>query len=865
VQTLTTMKILQNSSRHLQSELIQQCFIKNQTTHVDKLICGNGFTTSFVELTPADDKINIIIAPNVGVLEEKEKKYNNHPRIKFFYGRNSQNCKQNPTNFDNADVLFFVADSFLLREEKLKAISHKIDKVLIDEFHSIEQQSEYRDKLVRFIHNVERICDDKYTSIVTVTATPNYFSKIDITILSDTVEQTDMFTCFDAESTLKRIKIDLKNDENVVVFTNDSNKAYKLRNERKNELKARFKCGSTFMATLCEKTKIIDEKCNLTIITSRGFEGWDIDTENTKVYFFEDRSKQHETFYISNLYQAINRTRNKPKYIEYSRQNLNKTRKNPFKVIDVEIDNFIERTDLSIEKKQAGTVFKKPNIYKDYVIFNELDNGEFEIFRNETAINLYKERLLYDNGIRSVEFQKFLELRNINLIHMDSVCNRITVKIKRDSKVKNLKANTVFIEKNNLFGSDYTFKPIKYNGKLNPTENDIRLFYLKHFERFLRRKNYNNSYVLTDRQKIALELFSDKNKYHKLIRSVVKTYNDRKDKNESEKVRREKIKIFRENAIHITSSLISYFSNDIIKFPKKIIAHRDYNITVETSIRCIYKIADVFDIDVTEIDVTTCFPRLIYALCGLELPDDFYGKNKRNKRAINILLNSFKYDSSKKTLKKVQRNNAIINFRKYNFDERVIKYLIDNFFDAKYRGDLFNHISHKERLLIDKLNDIDFLCDGKVRRHDSLLIFNNKTELDLRDFEFLNVNNWLHISSNNGIKNLQEMKSCKNLIPEKSMIATSERECVYIYNNNTHTSKIKLFDESIHKRGLCYMLNTEKRHKEFDKKHKYFDDYFKRSEEFEPFIQELLHEERLNNMSGVELMKFKMRELRLSS
>ena len=183
-----TVATLHNSHRYLQPILINQCFTKGKVNHVDKIICGNGFTTGFLSITPTENKINIIIAPNKAVILEKQKAYNqganSNLRMKFFYKESTDK------DFKGADVLFFVADSFLMMKSKLNEIKHKIDKVLIDEFHSVEIQSLFRRNLIDFEYKVKNICSDSDTSIVTVTASPNIFSKVDIRIYNSIINNT---------------------------------------------------------------------------------------------------------------------------------------------------------------------------------------------------------------------------------------------------------------------------------------------------------------------------------------------------------------------------------------------------------------------------------------------------------------------------------------------------------------------------------------------------------------------------------------------------------------------------------------------------------------------------------------------------
>lgn len=740
-----------NDKVFLTPKIIESCFKKNKITHVDKQMCGNGFTTAFLNITPVKDKVNIIIAPNKAVVISKQIQTFNQ-RVKFFYKESSD------TTFNDADILVFVADSFLMYEDKLKEISYKIDKVLIDEFHSVETQSLFRNRLQLFTEKVKNICSNVNTSIVTVTATPNLYSKIDIIISNKFKRDVNINITKDKKNALKRIKNDIKNSEKVIVFTNDKNVISKLKNYKK-ELRANFIVGENLMRGLVETVKIIEDKnSNLTIVSSRGFEGFDLYYNDANIYFFEDRAKEHETFYISNLYQAINRNRGTIKYIEYCRLELSNKRKQVFNDIDKEIDNFINDTTYSIEQKQRYE-FKK---YFDFVIFKQNNTGVFEITKNDVAINLYKERLLYDSSKWHTYFADFLKNRNINITDHPDINNRILNKQKRETKQYYLKQNENLITDLNLFGSGYYLIGIDYHDKIKPINYDIRLKYLKQLDNFLIRKNYDQNKELTDRQRFAYSLLNHEIYLRKLVNRVRTAYNIYIDNKYTRDGAREKKRVFKQKVINIVCQFIILFANDRIYFPKKIIANRDYNLTTEISLEAIKIIASEFDLNVLEADIRTCNPRILYALNGLTLPHDFYGVDKVNKKAINVFLNSFRYDANNKYSKKRQKQYAKQRLNDLGFDGKVIDFLIDRFFETNYKGDLFNFLAFHEKEIINDIRKERLTGNiGTVRRHDSLLIFNNAEDLTwLNNYQYKGVKGWFDIKDDCvvNLNHTQELK-----------------------------------------------------------------------------------------------------------
>lgn len=739
------VKIIKNTARYLSSSIIQKCFIKGVVTNVDKQVCGNGFSTAFLNLPVEKNKVNIIIAPNKAVLIEKKNKAKNFiNRVKFFYAESIDD------DFTGADVLFFVADSFLLRENAIKNISNKIDKVLIDENHSTEQQTSFRYKLVDFESKVKQIISNTGASIVKVTASPNHYSDVDIRIQNKHITPIEINHSSDRLNAINRIKEDIANNENVVVFSNSSTTIYHLRNY-KNEINANFIIGENLKRNLVELATIIeDEESNLTVVSSRGFEGFDIYYKDSKVYYFEDRSNDFETFYISNLYQAINRTRSGAKYVEYCRQELSNKRKEPFKNIDIEVNDFINNNGLTVEEKQKRE-YKK---YHRFVIFNQDSNGVFSIKQNDVAIKLYKEGLIFDKPFPQAEFKTFLEQREISVNRISDVNNRLTKKVKNSQKVKNLFNNKDLIDKYGLFDEDYTINVLDAKSHTITVNDKYRLLYLKRLQDYLRRKNYNGNYIIEPREKNALELLKNDSLFYKLVNDVTKQYDARSIQKygikASEKYRLE----FRSKSINTVALFILSFANRRIYLPSKWVANRNYNLSVEIGVEEIQIIANSVGVDVLEIDVKNCFVRILYALCGKQLPNNFYGANKENKIAINIYLNNFFYDKKKKIPKKDQRYRAKTKFRKYGFDEDVIEYLMINFFDCKSRGDLFNRLSFYEKRLISITRDC---CDldntGIIRRHDSILVFDNKVDLSfINSHTYLDISGWFDVECDPDIR-----------------------------------------------------------------------------------------------------------------
>lgn len=701
-------------------------------------------STSFLTIRPSKGKRNIIIAPNKAVVISKEEAYkkgelHTKNKIKFFYQESDSK-----EGFEDADILFFVADSFVLMERRLKNIARTIDRVLLDEYHSTQIQSSFRDNLVNFIDQVRDICHYRLTSIVTVTASPNLFAEVDVRLVPDFLPKVDIVLEYDQRETLRRIREDMDNGENVVVCTNAPRNVYRLR-DKDNVVRARFIMGTTLSRSLYELVRVEhDQDAPLTIVSARGFEGFDIDYKDAHVYFLEDRARGYQTFYLSNLYQAISRTRRGAAYIEYCRQDLGYKRHLPFRNIDRAVGKFLKRSAISPENKLK----KKYEQYHQFITHSEDDKGRFTLRKNQAAIDLCHERFLYDYFPEDSAFDDFLEDRNIEIISYDSPPQRAPEpRIGEEAKIKNLYDNRGAILKSGVYDESYRLNPEETIKHSNRTR--LQFQYLKYLNMFIRRKNYDREYIIPRRQQIALRILGDENEFKDLLDDLVNAYNKRSIKKYGYKSSKTFRRDFKESAERRLCRLILLFARDLITAPPKWVAHRDYNILTEIGVDEITMVADRFGTKVLEVDAKSCFLRILYGLCGLELRENLYGANKENKIALNVALNNVYFKTHLNTKKSDQRRDARRSLEHFNIDPVVVEYIMDNFFDSEYKGDLFNHVSYYEKKLIssvrEKIKETG-RNNGFVRRHDSIIVFDNTTLLDfLNDTKFLEVTGWFKV------------------------------------------------------------------------------------------------------------------------
>ena len=738
--------LIQNNERYLSAEIVDKCFSYAHFTNVDKQITGNGFTTSYLKLIPKKDKVNIIIVPNRQVILSKQKLYNNseskNVKIGFIYGESDGIYRSDNIDFDKFNVLMFVADSFLNKLELLTSKQDKIDKILIDEAHSCIIQSSFRDKLKGFFTVLKQNFQEQ--RIVSVTATPLLFQRSEIKIVNNKTPEKIVNITENQKQSFYRLEDSIKKGNKVIIATNNARLIAKLKNTE-NVLKANFKIGKTLKQNLCELVKIEqDDTSDVTIVSSAGFEGFDIENGINDVFIFEDRSRDSETFYPANIVQIIGRSRQGVNYIEWCRLTHSKGRTN-YKVDSI-LNKLLNRK-ISAEKKLTDRknyldLQKFSTQSKSYLI----PSGVFVLEYDNVKYKLHNESQRIDNeGLRI--YNQFFKDRNIKINYLREGGNRINFKACSDAKkIEYIKLNRTYINDQGVYNNTF-LKVIDFDGLKG---------FQKHFDKYIRRKYWNVDDVITQMTKkehITQSILFDKVFFGKYCDDIISLYMVHKGREVSvrSKEYQEKTKALKNNIESIFGRFILMLTNNKISIPKKEKVWRDYNLLTEVSYMVLDKICGYYNIKVSEIDIRTCNPRILYACVGLDLPIDFYGIDKKNKKQINIALNSLFYDARKrtKTSKKQQKQNQKEKLIKLGFDSRVINFLLNTFFE-KNRDSLFNFCAYHESRMISKLknevvNQNIYMEEMSViRRHDSVIVF-NEYHLDnstLSNFNYLNKEGW---------------------------------------------------------------------------------------------------------------------------
>ena len=750
------------STKYLNTDIVDRCFTPGSHNLVDKILCGNGFTFNFLKIPPSKKhQANIIIVPNKRVVQSKQQSYNkdisrNKPIIGFIYGDESSDR----VDFKKFETMMFVVDSFINYIDVIKKNKNLVDKILIDECHSMLIQSTFRHKLVGF----DKLIKDTFPkkAIVSVTATPLLFQNPDIKLLKKKLKQRTINITEHQEQTIERIKADLKANKKVIVALHDARLLRKLTNH-KNKLSANIKVGVTLYRKILENVILkLDERSNLTIISSAGFEGFDVDNGINNVYIFEDRAFDYQTFYTQNIIQVIGRSRNGTNYIEWCRLS-NRTRRALMSKEDMIKKSKSDK--ISFEKKMTDSKYSylpkffDKSMHKNFGLITklELNHDKYDL-ENEMVDTDLKGMSIYTEYLKERGF-------NINYLHEGS--KRISIKNPSHKKAfERVKENRFVLNKFNLFDDI----------RIDLYQKEHTAYYIKAYEVFLRRKYWKEEkmrFTLTkdEAKYLSKDELNELKGYYAIkndawIKQCVHYISAVAKKEAQKKYYRQGkeyikwIVEFEKNIEDRYVRLIMAISQEKIRFPKKERNHRDFNLTTEVSMQIIKDVCKKFDKDIFEVDIVSCNARIIYAYCDLELPNDFYGKDKVNKIGINRLINKLSKEFPQEYKVDVARykKNRLQELRGFGFDERVVTFLMANFWE-KPKDAMYNFCAYHEKNICRNLM-ADFIAYEEkhkkpgmpfqfkntryARRHDSLLIFEGTSSMSdvIDNFKYLDQNTW---------------------------------------------------------------------------------------------------------------------------
>ena len=744
-------KIIKYNSRYLDTSIVSECFQSKQYNFVDKTLTGNGFTHSFLHIPVPIGKTNIIIVPNRQVVISKQESYDGENRVGFIYG----GADSDSVDFNKYDILCFVIDSFVNAIDKLLANAHRLHWLLDDETHTTIIQSTFRHKLRGFSDFV----NDNFpnTARVSVTATPLLFQKVDIRIVPETVESRCIHITHHQPRTLNKIKEFLADGKKCVVALQDARLLKGLVNDGE-VLKASFKTGKTLFAKILETVEVVeDAESNLTIISSAGFEGFDVENGINNVFIFEDRSRDYSTYFVQNVVQIIGRPRQGTDYIEWCVFGHDKRTD----IIGLDdLKRQAKSTRISHEKKLTSPDYKALRKYSSIKQDNDLGLIT-EIVIDENLYNLDKEKFEADlNGLGA--YDDFFKTRGFTLIDERNKGSKRSNHRNSSHKQahKFVQSNTEIVEASGIFD--------RVELDLFPKESLSG--YQKAYEVYLRRKYWDAPVLAWDdtllpedvvntvkleRELFCLAILKDEKEIEKGIKYVTKMKKQQKQDELGRKSKeyKEWLLDFEMSILNVYPRLLMAISQGSVKIPSKLRNSRDFNLTTETSIGLIEAVTDLFDVEFKETDIVSCNIRIIYAFLGLNLPKNIYGENKVNKKKINTLLNTLSKHQAiaRKIDSAYYKKNQVKAMRGFGFDEKVITFLMEEFWERP-KDALYNFCAYHEKAICNSLMqsliqyaEVNNLETRFIRRHDSILTFGEwHTDFDtvIDNFTYLGKGDW---------------------------------------------------------------------------------------------------------------------------
>lgn len=766
-----TQTIVYNTE-YLPSDLVDECFKEGKHTFVNKIQTGNGFTYGSLNSTSTEG-VTIIIAPTQGVVKSKEasdKEKGISTNRSYIY----EKC-EDEIDMEKDTVVFIVVDSFLYQLDYFIKWKSNISRILIDEVHQLAIQSSFRANL----RDLRGVIDKNFpnTARVSVTATPMLFQKADIKLVSAIKkEKTNIYITPSQEKSLERLKSSLSNGKKVLLATHDVRLIKRLIGD--GNLRANFKVGTNLMRSIVEYIPNIeiDSESNLTIVSSRGFEGFDLEGKHD-VFIFEERSKSYTTFFAQNVIQIKGRAREGVEYVEWCYLNNSERRKMP------SMDKMQKQVDskrISIEKKVTDKNYKDIQTYYTKQINYETGLADELVF-NEERYLLGEEMTMCDkNGIK-VQYEEYFKERDCELVFLKEERHMFGLKgIKPDNKTmfRNMQSNKEII--NDLLLMADIHPPHRKQDKVED--------YLKEYNTYLRRRFWNLNVLPTDETNIedldtstlcgyvnemglrnaliCKRLLSNEKDIDKAVAKVLKHKKLEKQKELGRKAKyKEWLEDYAANLKDRYIRLLMALSNSEFHIAEKIRNHRDYNILIEVSMDLIVSMAkDYYDVEVVELDIRNAHARILYALMNKKLTDGFYGikgtkERQQNKRAISKLLNSLSKEQAliyvkndERTLTK-KKSKLKAELKRYGFCDEVATHLMDEYW-LRHKDALFNSCSYHEKLIIEKLmSELQIKSDElgasirQARRHDSVIVFGNygrEFHSTVNEFEYLNQRGWFN-------------------------------------------------------------------------------------------------------------------------
>ena len=750
--------ISNHNEKYLHPSVFNEIFSEaNRGTikYFDKVKTGIGGTTSFHKIQPPQDKINIIISANRGMILDKGQS-NTDARVVFICTDSKDTSPR-----DNTRLVYITPES--LKALWQSHFSHlKVDKVLADEFHSIVIQSELRKELRLYRKKLKSMFPDSI--IVLMTATPILSQEVDYRLTDVDMPKQTWYINNNAPMLIEDIKANVSKKKLTNIFTNSSSFLLSFKEvERKtidkvkkirNYLNMDLKVGASMALNIYRKA-IVSSSDVLMGISSTGFEGWDDNREGVNNYFIQNLNNDYEMFGIENIYQSLSRTRLGAHSTTVCRVDKSNDLINTKKLIESIQKRNPEAKDF-VSKKKIQNKFKVSN--KEYQRINLLystthTDGKLTLDFDEDLYNYYLG--LYDyitEGFSNDKVKEFLNIRNISLNYIETVQKGVGhTRVNFDSEREYLESNAHRIEEGNLCSDDIDIKTHGIKIK------DLNKVVYKQLKRRLIIENICEKSISGSNTRLikAISFFEVDGEYSevaisKVIDNLKKQYKrERANKTRAHRNKAEKKGKMQGKTNYILSNFeYKFYSilNNTLNYNRTDkgtrVMHRIYGPHTELSKTMIYAINSLFNISAFEVDIKSCATRILYAIMGLKVPNDLYGDKKQYKVLINKNLNQV-YNKKPSKSKRDLSN--------FNIDPNVVEGLIKRF-HGKDSNLFYLFYTEYEEQIIDQL-DKEFKKElgsvESIRRHDSRIFYGNYNIRAINNvlskFTFLGFDGWFDL------------------------------------------------------------------------------------------------------------------------
>ena len=718
---------------------------KGHYQEIDKVLCGNGGTTAFLNYQLSFNEVAIIIFPNVPALKSKQEAFQGQ-NIAFLYADSQHDI--NSKSYPNR--ICCTTDQFISRRRRksFEAICEKSQNVyiLIDEVHQTTLQNSFRSSLKDFINKVQEIAPNAYIS--GITATPLHPHEVDVKMLpSFTPQSLKVALSSNREDGIARVNKALASGTRVMVASN--NGALLAMLQKNGVLRAKFKIGTALWESLAMHVKIIDDQnSDLVIISTAGTEGWDEDRDGKwHIYIFEDRSRNFETYTPQNIYQAIGRIRKGT--IEHA-EVITRAPQNRRLPSFSDIQDFINTKKLTAAQKQGkkGQDYlgpKKRHVLK-YIDFVEGDEpGEWECNFKDYLYQLDKLHKAVDNGLSKWD-KRFWAERGIEFYLIHDEPGKYIKGFPGhglDTIQRHLDSNAQLIINKELYNDDFHIRirqPSKSENWYENAKTALEIW------RLCRRMN--SKYLEEPYTQRAIDTLENPNQ---LIEKIKHHYQQHVSKKYGMRTKtgRNKLQIL-EEALEDGKKLANIIMTLGETHPRALsnkIASREYHEFTALGEGIIKPIAkEIRPGGVWSCDIKSAFSNFVHAANGKPLVDeDWYGESKKKKKSVNVQLNSIAYRPWMDTPRNKQYQRARKNLSDYGFTEDLTQWLMDTFFDRD-PSFFFEWSSYHERRLIFRLVDT-LNADAFIRRHDQVILFEEPLQMEIDSVKYLDQEGWFKMEA----------------------------------------------------------------------------------------------------------------------